>query len=607
MNKIFWDIETRGFDGGLIVGAYVLNDQKEPKLFYKIEDFIRELDRLKDSTICFAHNGGRFDNLDVIEYLKQNKRDFRLIPVNSYMLVEFKNRNGNTIKLYDTILLMPSSLKSLSTELCENYVKEDYDSSKLEYYDEWDNTGLFFEMDTLKHYLKYDVLSLREVYNKFFEMLKDVYHDLELDYEKYIKIQKKFTVAGVSHETLLNSVELNYGAVCKNYYTKEEEQFIRESYAGGRVEVFKTEAEDLTDYDANSLYPSVMALNVFPYGKKHNIDNAEDIRTALNMGWLGVIEVEVLKSTSEPAYLWTKENGKLLFKDITGKKGVYTSFEILEAEKLGYEFKFIKAIFHEKKAALFRDFADKLYEKRLEAKSKGQKAFQMVIKFVLNSSYGKFGQKREQSELFDLENITYDQKIELVEKYGTIENINGFGMIKRESYRNRNVNPIYATFITAYARDTLFRTFKPVYENLCYCDTDSIILEKNAELPPELLNKALGGWKIECKPKKALFVGAKQYYLEFDSINDIEYRLKGVPAKILNKYKKEDIKELFLKLKKGEEINLEFDRLYGLKELLRRKDTDKSKYRQICKVEKVIKSTVYEKRGYLDGVSTKML
>jgi hypothetical protein len=102
-----------------------------------------------------------------------------------------------------------------------------------------------------------------------------------------------------------------------------------------------------------------------------------------------------------------------------------------------------------------------------------------------------------------------------------------------ENYRNRNINPIYAAFITAYARIYLYRFMKEIgFDHIYYCDTDSIF----SSVKPHdkfLDNNELGKWKIEDKIKEAYFIGKKSY--AYKNIDDkIINKCKGVDASKIN-------------------------------------------------------------------------
>ena len=60
----------------------------------------------------------------------------------------------------------------------------------------------------------------------------------------------------------------------------------------------------------------------------------------------------------------------------------------------GYEFEVIKGYFHKEKGNPFREFIDVLFEKKKEAKLRGKMAMSFVVKILMNSFYGKFGQRR---------------------------------------------------------------------------------------------------------------------------------------------------------------------------------------------------------------------
>ena len=134
--------------------------------------------------------------------------------------------------------------------------------------------------------------------------------------------------------------------------------FFDESYAGGRVEVFKKgKHEQIYCYDVNSLYPFVMKNNYFPtypciQGKKYSEGD---------MGIYPVIFNQ--KNRKIPPFFWTKSNGNGL-EFIYEGKGIFTSVEITLAKKYNIEMKIADGVFFPKKKKLFASFVTHFYELR---------------------------------------------------------------------------------------------------------------------------------------------------------------------------------------------------------------------------------------------------
>lgn len=106
----------------------------------------------------------------------------------------------------------------------------------------------------------------------------------------------------------------------------------------------------------------------------------------------GFIEAYVVcpESLKKPFLAYRDNNNTLIFP--TGQfVGVYYSEELIYARKLGYQITPLKGYLFEKMPHLFDDFVSSLYEKRLEAKKRGDDAMVYVYKILMNSLYGRFG------------------------------------------------------------------------------------------------------------------------------------------------------------------------------------------------------------------------
>ena len=126
-------------------------------------------------------------------------------------------------------------------------------------------------------YLGYDVISLYEILEKIMSITGINVNDFV----------KRISTASLSRFIFKNgfnghkfkednSNRSDYDILCQyNYnYDLDIEEFLRDSYCGGRTEVFKIELNSKAfHYDVNSLYPSVMIKGNFPVGKPKYYDD----------------------------------------------------------------------------------------------------------------------------------------------------------------------------------------------------------------------------------------------------------------------------------------------------------------------------------------------
>ena len=182
--------------------------------------------------------------------------------------------------------------------------------------------------------------------------------------------------------------------------------------------------------------------------------------------------------------------------------------------------KFHKVEFY-RMGKIFEDFVNKYYP--LKQSSTGfMKQFYKVG--ILNSCYGKFGQKHVKTERFP----QYDDKIE----FGHLslsDNNNGFSLLKflgGKCFKNigygRKNSVAVSSFVCSYARKELWDYLQLYEKDVYYTDTDCFVLPSRIKLP---VDDELGGLKIEAEGK-AKFFTPKIYYFMKD--NEKDMKMKGV-------------------------------------------------------------------------------
>lgn len=290
----------------------------------------------------------------------------------------------------------------------------------------------------------------------------------------------------------------------------------REAYKGGRVECFRIgEFKDgpYTVVDVNSLYPFAMREYEYPakYLRQERYPTLPEVHDYLREY---AVVAEVVIDTQEPVY---PLRGQRTFFPIGHFVAALCTPEILYAESKGHLVKVIRCVLYEK-AALFRSFVDTFYAMRLRFKAEGVDEYVELCKKILNSLYGKFGQKAEEwTKIADCpdepdryETLIYADKPHahsLRYLMGQCFELTRFD----ESYDSF---PAIAAHVTAYGRLVLWRLMSLAGKgNYFYCDTDSLIV--NAEglkrLRSEMSDTALGKLKtVETMQRMAIY-GLKDY------------------------------------------------------------------------------------------------
>jgi hypothetical protein len=215
-------------------------------------------------------------------------------------------------------------------------------------------------------------------------------------------------------------------------------------------------------------------------------------------------------------------------------------FELLKPEEI-VEIKWI-SVGHD--PIYFDNFVNDYYKKRFENPSN-----KAIYKIVLNSAYGKFGQKSTR--------VGYSTKrTKKSVEYAKINNREIYRYEYFNEYKYHNV--VYAAMITSFVRAHLYKLMEEIgLDSVYYCDTDSIF----SSTPPEKINylldeKELGKLKIE-----------KSNIIEYEAVQPKVYKLKTdkdviVKAKGYNyngELKSNEEKEnLFTRIVQGREIPVKY-------------------------------------------------
>lgn len=301
----------------------------------------------------------------------------------------------------------------------------------------------------------------------------------------------------------------------------EKIKLMYKAYYGGRTEAFKRGlCHDVNVYDINSLYPYCMKNAVFPHPNylEHSFINIKDIES-----YEGITEAIVDVPYSHIPYLPMRDK-KLLFGH-GHFKGWFTFYELRKAMNQGVYVKFFgKQIATENLFNPFAGYVDTLWNLRAKWKSELNPS-EIVAKLFSNVLYGKFGEKiLDRTDVEFLENMTRE-KMKANWKLGySMEIIDDIMIIKKpiDKFYSAHVNPMLASYVTAYARNELFNLLNKSPENTYYCDTDSLFTTKKLETSTDL-----GGLKLEYKFKDVVIVRPKFYSGITDAGKEI-VKIKGL-------------------------------------------------------------------------------
>lgn len=351
--------------------------------------------------------------------------------------------------------------------------------------------------------------------------------DTEITYKFVEKMLGYYQTLGVDASSTIGSTTLKLFRT-KYHFKKFEEfdeteiEFMREAARGGRVEIFDTNPVwgRIRYFDFNSLYPSQMLKPVPRLGSRYftkvpHVDHCEGIAD---------VTLRTPKSMAIP-YLGTIREGKFIF-PLGTWRGRYTYFELREAAKLGYTFRVHTALeFAGRPQPTMRNFVLELYERRKLANESGDKLLAETLKYLMNNLFGKWNQGNENTSVLPF----VPGRLKPGDVYSPKNPEAILRKIKTGYPPHTNV--IWAAYITAYARDALWKALSKVNKRggrLIYCDTDSIIFDSTKSIFSN--STELGELKSEGEFCFAHFKQPKMYKL-ISKQDEAHYKTKGVPKK----------------------------------------------------------------------------
>lgn len=301
----------------------------------------------------------------------------------------------------------------------------------------------------------------------------------------------------------------------------------REAYKGGRNECFmRGRLPGVWKlYDINSMYPHVMSTKLYPTKLKYfsthkNLTDVIELLTEYS------VIARVKLNTLTPAYC-ISQNNKLIF-----PVGRFTATlckpELQYAIAKG-DIEKVEAVTVYEEHEIFKDYVAEIYALKTENKIAGRKLEAWLYKILLNSLYGKFGQKGlvYVNEYHDME-IPSRAWTEFDVDSGETENYRCLsGLVQRLDceIESRDSFPAIAACVTAEARMLLWSIIEQCGPgNTAYCDTDSILLSPTGEdrLQYPVHDTKLGALALEGVFDEVTIHGCKDY-----EMND-KIRTKGV-------------------------------------------------------------------------------
>lgn len=545
-----FDIETISLDQlyPYAIGLYYFKNNKPIiKIFYIdvnlplnvasfkiITEFCNYIKENLNGYTIFAHNFGGFDGVFLLTKLYNIFGDYKIIMDKFSKIISISIPKYR-LNFRDSYRLLPLSLAQLCNVFdTKQKLEFDHNSVTLDLI----NTNKFKK--ELIEYLTVDIESLYNIMIKAQQLLFNYFNiDLTTTYSSSHLSSKLFR----THYLDVDGIPL---------LPKYVDTFVRKSYFGGPVEVYKTYGENLYHYDVNSLYPYVMRKDM-PY-EFIGVKTGNKLNLSEIFGFV-YASIYIPKTETRPLLYIKDENGNNM--SATGNIiGYFFSEELKAVKKYGYNVKVYVAYEFSKKK-LFVNYVNDLYK----YKSESTNDFKTLIKFLLNGLYGYFGRSldRNVTEIINIDELSYIGTIYSISNI--LELDDNYIMITRDITPNKNIstaeylkhinkangiknniltNVAIASAITSYGRIEMMK-YKRL-ETTIYHDTDSIITTK--ELPLNMINeKEIGKFKDENKDEKikfGYFLAPKMYGYKKENGKEIIHTA-GIPKNLINIKMLEDL------------------------------------------------------------------
>jgi len=569
---IFFDLET--FQDTVChvpyACGYSIGDHKNVNISYGkdcMNNLIDHLMTVEEKIIC-AYNGSGFDFYILLNFLKDKKVEIKNIIMFNGSILSFKfGKEGKENKVFDLYRFINSSL----SKACDSYKIENrkmtFDVLKIQ---SWDDSEKY--RHEVEPYLKYDVLSLSELFFKFNEQI----------YKKdYINITSFVTLSNMAYclwqKTLIELVEIpdidkynfiklsTYGARTypnqKEFKSKYYDDIINKNM--NYDDLIKTK-DYIFNADATSLYPASMAgfklcKVKYPIGKSRWSENPEE---EYRKNKYGIYEIDFFppKNITVPILPRKKELG--LEWSLLDGSGVYTNIDIKNAIESGYKIVFKnKCLVWDKTGNVFKTYVNKYYKMKCKAEKKPKNPVKRSIaKLILNAMYGKTLQKAIYNTTTIINN--YQELLKFWREYDVTdisvldENkllLSGTAIDKE----TKITKPCQlGSFVLAFSRQIMLNYMKAIDPTLktpifTYTDTDSLHILGEHEMKLRELgyiknkNDASLGYLCSDVDNEGIIIyennlAPKTYFYEYIDNNNIIHdknsgtmKSKGIPHKCL--------------------------------------------------------------------------
>lgn len=510
-----YDFETYKWTKPLCVGVYFgdnetdfyLNRNNPLDVARTAIEMMLDIADEYDVKQWWAHNGGKFDALLIIEALKSMPDCEAEGIVAGGRIISLRiteHTSGVVIDLKDSYAVIQSNLakalESFEIPHKKHFTKEFYASL------ETDSMGMCkLSDDELERGCLDDCRALHALLTKVSGMFVDWGG----------KLKGTFSSSALSVVKSEVDIPRHDGEQWANLSC-------RQAYFGGRVEVFNhAPSFKLREYDVTSSYPWSMAQDL-PW----ELVGREDDGYNANPKFLSICYATVnVPAMHIPPLPFSPPTGGLFF-PVGNWAGWFTQAELCYARDCGVKVTVHNSVCYTR-AKPFSAYINKLFADKALATG----ARREFDKLCLNGSYGKLAEKPEKEILkifaSSEDGICYVRESNDPTQCTPLVD-NDYSVISEKRFQwPSHTHYAAASFITAYSRILLHR-------HLCaadypvYCDTDSIHCQFGKCLDTHV-NEDLGGLKVELDSYKGRYYAPKLYELHPDKGEPV-YASKGFPV-----------------------------------------------------------------------------
>ena len=573
------DIETRVVNGEHIPICIAIFDGSY--VFYKLfneKDWRKDMMEFFYNTIfnrkysyykIYVHNLSNFDIIFILDSIskigKVNilKRDSKFLKVRVAYKSSPKQKVFYSLSFYDSFLILPNSLKSLSKSFNVETPKsvfpflflnsETFDvnykgkvppielfgdsfgklnskdrfSNYTEYKNNYCNKDWVLRKE-LYDYCKIDCIALYQIIHKFHKLIHNLF---KVDITKYPTLPS--IAFAIYRSNFLEECYEIPKILSHLHYT------LKQSYFGGFTESYKPIGENIRSYDINSLYPYSMKSFYMPVGKPVYFSGDASKYKKDIFGFFKV-KVNCPENIDKPTLpvKYKTSNGYRTIFPVGTWTGWYFSEELKDKIIDGYKFEILEGYLFDK-YKIFDGYIGELY--KIKSSTDRKDPLYQISKLLLNSLYGRFGLNPEfnTTEIVSTEEsekiVINKNNVDITPLYSgnvlvSYEESNSDETLNLSS----NISVSISSAIAAYSRITMSHFIRKYNKNIYYIDTDGIKIDCDLE-DDETDSKELGKFKYEYMFSHAVFPGPKVYGGFLNEIKGDQYdiiKVKGLKKRL---------------------------------------------------------------------------